>query len=124
MVPQPARTKTYTRQTQNAGIGVFASEDIGPGELVLHIPRPLVSALDTPHLTDTCYSCYLWLPGNKVDEELEDDGAHQVSLKTCTGCKVVRYCSKVGLIGWHFFYGLRGSRLRSVLGGCAIFLSL
>ena len=93
-----SHSKTYTQKTVNAGTGVFAAIDIPPGELTIHVARPLVSALDSPHLKDTCYNCYLWVPEGQIDEEGEDGGTGDVRLKACTGCRVAKYCGKVGLV--------------------------
>ncbi len=94
MTLQTPNSNIYTHGTPDAGIGVFAAEDVRPGELIFRIDRPLVSALDSAHLKDTCYNCYLWLPENQRDDE--DDGVGMVRLKACTGCRVARYCGKVG----------------------------
>ena len=96
MIPQTPNPRIYTQQTPNAGTGVFAAKDILSGELIFRIDRPLVSALDSPHLKDTCYNCYLWVPEEQRDEEDEDGRIGMLRLKACTGCRVSRYCGKVG----------------------------
>ena len=91
--PNPS---TYTREAPNAGIGLFAAKDFASGEVIFRVTRPLVSALDSPHLKDTCYNCYSWLPEDQRDGEDEESGPGVVRLKACTGCRVARYCGKVG----------------------------
>ena len=81
----------YPQQTAAAGTGLFASEAIPPGVEILQIERPLVYVLDSPHLKDTCSECSLSLP-----ERRHDHGPHSKSLKACHGCKITRYCCKVG----------------------------
>lgn len=100
MTSETPHSNTYTHQTPNAGVGVFAANEIGPGELIFRVDRPLVSALDSPHLKDTCYSCYSWVPENQRDDEEEEDGTGVVKLKACTGCRIARYCGKVGFRAW------------------------
>jgi len=100
MTSQTHHSNTYTRQTPKAGTGVFAANDIGPGELIFRVDRPLVSALDSPHLKDTCYSCYLWVPENQSEDEGEYDGVGMLKLKACTGCRIARYCGQVSFGAW------------------------
>ena len=81
----------YSQETAAAGTGLFASEAIPPGVEILQIERPLVYVLDSPHLKDTCSECSLSLP-----EKSRDHAPHSKSLKACHGCKITRYCCKVG----------------------------
>ena len=81
----------YPKETAAAGTGLFASEAIPPGVEILQIERPLVYVLDSPHLKDTCSECSLSLP-----EKSHDRAPHSKSLKACHGCKIARYCCKVG----------------------------
>ena len=81
----------YPQETAAAGTGLFASEAIPPGVEILQIERPLVYVLDSPHLKDTCSECSLSLP-----EKSRDHAPHGKSLKACHGCKITRYCCKVG----------------------------
>ena len=83
----------YPQQTAYAGTGLFASKGIPAGELVIRINDPLVSVPDSPHLTDTCSNCFAWVPKGQAGAE---DEYLSVELKACTGCKIVRYCGKVG----------------------------
>ena len=81
--------RIHTQKSPDAGRGLFASDAIPPGVEILRIDRPLASVLDSPHLKDTCSECNLWLPENL--------GSQSKRLKTCQGCKITRYCCKVGL---------------------------
>lgn len=84
----------YSKKTEHAGNGLFTSEDIAAGELILEIDRPFLAVLDTPRLNDACSNCFVWVPagGTAVD----GDDRENVTLRACTGCKVVKYCGKVG----------------------------
>lgn len=79
-------TKTVPRPASNGmGNGLFASAHIKTGEDVLHVKVPFLAVLDSPRLQDTCSGCF----GKKqLDAGTE--------LKTCTGCRVMKYCDKVG----------------------------
>ena len=88
-IPSP----TYTQSISGAGVGLFAAEAIPPGVEILRIDRPLVSVLDSPHLQDTCSECILWLPENGH----HNGDAQSERLKACQGCKITKYCCKVGL---------------------------
>jgi len=83
--PIPANIRL--RPAANAGLGLFTTEALPAGHLISQIQRPLITVLDSARLTDTCEWCLRVVQGG--------DGSC-ASLKTCTGCKVVRYCSKVG----------------------------
>lgn len=83
------------QETPDAGNCLFSSKEIAAGELVFHIDRPLALALDEPRLRETCEGCLRWMNGNSMgDDDDDDDDAKR--LKDCLGCKVVRYCGKVG----------------------------
>ena len=95
MTPLPAHI--YTKPaSNNAGNGLFTSKGLSAGEEILRIDRPLVSVLDSPHLKDACSNCYVWVPENGVGQ-FGEEGGITTKLKACQGCKVDRYCSKVGL---------------------------
>lgn len=74
--PGPAST--------SQGNGLFASQPIQPGDVILHIQSPFVAVLDTQRLTDTCSGCF---GKRQVENEAET--------RACTGCQVVRYCDRV-----------------------------
>ena len=80
--------------TATADSGLFTSKDIGPGELIIQIKHPLITILDSARLKQHCEWC--------LRKGAEDDGANKaeddVRLRACTGCRIVRYCGKVGQI--------------------------
>ncbi|GAB1211892.1 hypothetical protein ATERTT37_001016 [Aspergillus terreus] len=86
------------------GTGLFATENIKPGENILHIQNPFVAVLETQRLTDTCSGCF----GKR---QLESG----TELRACTGCQVVKYCDKTCQSkDWKFAHSLE----------CAIFSKL
>lgn len=84
----------YSKKTKDAGNGLFASKDIPAGDLILRVDRPFLAVLDSPHLNDACSNCFVWVP--KGGAAAGGDERENVILRACTGCKIVRYCSKVG----------------------------
>lgn len=90
-MPDKSPPSLYTQQVPDKGTGLFTSRTIHAGELVFHIDRPLLCVPDNRCLNEVCYHCFVWLPGGMSMV----DGI-TTKLQVCTGCKVVRYCSKVG----------------------------
>ena len=74
------------------GTGLFTSKRIEAGELVFKVERPLITVLDSARLR----SCCEWCLTSGHEGECLDDADVGVRLRACTGCRVVRYCSKVG----------------------------
>ena len=68
--------------------GLFAAKDIAAGDLIIRLGRPLLAVLDSPHFTDTCSNCFVYVSENEDEEEV-------VKLNKCGGCGVVRFCGKV-----------------------------
>ncbi|PLB34964.1 S-adenosylmethionine-dependent methyltransferase [Aspergillus candidus] len=66
------------------GQGLFATKAIPAGGDVLNIKTPFVAVLDTERLGDTCSGCF----GRRYF------GGDDVSLRACTGCRVLRYCDR------------------------------
>jgi hypothetical protein len=88
-------SSTTEEHHKETGRGLYASRDISARESIISIQRPLVIALDVPRLKDTCYSCL----GYEDEYRRSVEGPHEDednNLQICTGCHVVRYCSKVG----------------------------
>jgi len=104
----PLPDNIQIRSTANAGFGLFTTEPIPAGRLISQIERPLITVLDSARLIDTCEWCLRVVQGG-------DGGCG--SLKACTGCKVVRYCSKVGNgeLRCHGVPTLHGSCLFSII---------
>ena len=93
------------RSTSGAGTGLFTDHSIAAGAEIIRIDQPLVAVLDSPHLQNTCANCFLQLPssaddaaGNRVIALRDGDSNEREKrrLRSCLGCKVVRYCSQVG----------------------------
>jgi hypothetical protein len=77
-----------------SGRGLYARRSISARELIISIKRPLVISLDTKRLKDTCYRCLNYMI-EMADYHERADRIDEHRLQTCTGCHVVRYCSKV-----------------------------
>ena len=95
---QVVKGNVLSRSTKDAGNGLFAARRIELNNVILSVAQPLMVALDTPRLKDTCYQCFLFL--EKSDSIKRYDKAQMKTLKTCTGCNVARYCDKVCSIGF------------------------
>jgi hypothetical protein len=93
MAQQVERVKVVPKSTSEAGTGLFAARQIKLNEAILSVDQPLMLALDTPRLNDTCYCCLLFL--ERSGSIKRNDKAETKTLKACTGCKIVRYCDKV-----------------------------
>jgi len=89
------RCRAAVEPSPVAGNGLFASEDIGEGELIFRVARPLVGVLDLPRLADTCSYCFRSCqPSVTADDEVQH-GLDKARVSLCTGCRAVGYCSKV-----------------------------
>ena len=55
---------------------------------MLRVKRPLVAVLNQGQLTTACEWCFVWVP--------DGQGTATTKLRACQGCRIVRYCSKVG----------------------------
>jgi len=86
----------YVAKSSVAGSGLFASQDITAGDLILTLARPAVAALDTNNLGNVCANCFASAADPSV---LHGEANTQVTVKACTGCKTLKYCSKVSAIG-------------------------
>jgi Pyruvate/2-oxoacid:ferredoxin oxidoreductase delta subunit len=90
----------YREEVPDAGSGLFASQAFEPGEEVFRVRSPLVSVLNQSQLTTACANCFLWVPENSEDAVGGGDIGERPKrkkLRACQGCKILRYCSKVGL---------------------------
>jgi hypothetical protein len=89
------KSNVMAKSTTEAGNGLFATRQIKLNNTVLSVGQPLMLALDTPRLNDTCYCCHLFM---EKSAQMKRDGKIKAkTLKACTGCTVVRYCDKVRL---------------------------
>ena len=102
MAPFPPLSQTVSqdrisiKKDAHNGKGVFAAKQISLNTPILSVTRPLIVALDTQRLKDTCYHCHDWR--ERSFREGKNSTRDEVPLKACTGCKVVRYCNKVSPI--------------------------
>lgn len=90
------------------GKGLFTTKSMKPGDAVLELSQPLAGAVYINHLLDTCAECFVWTE-DATRPSSTNDAADPVALtvagemavegknavRACTGCKVLRYCSKV-----------------------------
>jgi len=88
----PSIGHAYVAKSSVAGSGLFASQDIAAGDLIFSLARPAVAALDTKNLGNACANCFASAADPSV---LHGEANIQVTVKACTGCKIVKYCSKV-----------------------------
>ena len=91
----------YRKEIPDAGSGLFASQATEPGDQVFLIERPLVAVLNQSQLTTACANCFFWVPENSSEDAVGGgdvgEKPKRKKLRACHGCKIVRYCSKVGL---------------------------
>ncbi|ODQ52361.1 SET domain-containing protein [Saitoella complicata NRRL Y-17804] len=71
---------------QGKGRGIRSAEAIEEGKCILKL-TPAIAVLDDAHLNNTCSGCFA-LPSNPLG------GTTAGSLLRCSGCQIVRYCSK------------------------------
>ncbi|PGH10788.1 hypothetical protein AJ79_05261 [Helicocarpus griseus UAMH5409] len=72
-----------SKETGDKGLGLFATSHLRPGDNVFAITANFATVLDTDRLADTCSNCFATV-GDEVNPDL--------TLKACTGCRVVKYC--------------------------------
>lgn len=90
--------KVNSHPSPHGGTGLFVDSKIAPGQLVLDIREPLVTVPDDAHLKECCSRCMAWKPEDGVSSRSMLNLYHDENpLSFCTGCKVVKYCSKVCL---------------------------
>jgi hypothetical protein len=71
--------KTETRFISNdAGNGLFATQDLEAGDFIIRVKDPYVLIPRNSIIPTVCYGCLL----------------EKANLNTCSGCKLVKYCSK------------------------------
>src|SRR5436305_13659238 len=118
---QVVQDNVISQSTSGAGHGLFAARQIELNNVILSVAQPLMVALDTPRLKDTCYHCFLFL--EKSGSIKRNDKTQAKTLKACTGCNVARYCDKVCSIGvlvtfFHICVQSPRGLLRSQRGNC------
>ncbi|KAJ8603900.1 hypothetical protein MRB53_042035 [Persea americana] len=105
-----------------AGQGLFSVQNVQLGARLFEIARPAVSVLDSSLVESSCSNCFAHAQMFGVD----DDGVAPV-LKTCMGCKTLRFCSKEcqkqAWTMWHKveckLLGILTSRTKQVLPNAA-----
>lgn len=71
--------KTEIRFISNdAGNGLFATQDLDAGNFIIRVKDPYVLIPRSSIIPTVCYGCLV----------------EKTNLKTCSGCKLVKYCSK------------------------------
>ena len=80
------------KKSKTAGRGLFATENINAGDVILIEERPLVSAIDKELRYDICSWCFM-THGESLTQTGQEDPTLQVN--RCSGCHVLAYCSKV-----------------------------
>ncbi|KAI5240442.1 SET domain-containing protein [Aureobasidium subglaciale] len=108
MTPPTPECNVEVRPSPISGNGLFATKDIPAGSTILLKVRPLIGELDLPRLQDSCHNCFMWTQkaargcathSASPNKEpgcagCQSDGAG-IGVKACTGCKKVKYCSRV-----------------------------
>lgn len=85
------------RASPVAGNGLFAKQSIDAGEEIVVESYPLIGVLDRSRLEDTCANCFrsATASGSQNQGVSRGDGIEVAEVNACTGCKKVKYCSKV-----------------------------
>jgi hypothetical protein len=81
-----SRLKVDAPPNSPSGRGLTVAEPVAAGTLLLRLD-PLISVLDEPFLSKTCSTCFA------VSKSVDDTVGKE--LRKCTGCGLLRYCSKV-----------------------------
>lgn len=112
MTPSTPECHVEVRPSPTSGNGLFATKDIPAGSTILLKARPLIGELDLLKLEESCHNCFMWsqkavrvcaihahepdrYPGKYPDCSGCQTESEAIGVKACTGCKKVRYCSKV-----------------------------
>ena len=94
-VENSVRLKIKTSNLALGGLGLTAAAAIPAAEDIFS-KRSLLHIADSVHFSTTCDHCFTWL-GDTVNLKTStiSTGIGEPALKTCSGCQVVRYCSRV-----------------------------
>ena len=94
-VDNGARLKVRKSTLAPGGLGLTTAVAIAELDHVFFKPQ-LLHLADNNHFDSTCDGCFMWL-GDSVNLQTQTINVEGVwpTLKKCSGCEVVRYCSKV-----------------------------
>jgi hypothetical protein len=84
----------YKKSSPGRGNGLFAADDLRVKSQVIFVARPLLMVLDTAQLKSHCDYCF----NSPSDNSILPDAGRIDMLKRCTGCSVLRFCDRVGMI--------------------------
>ena len=94
--------KVVRTKLSGRGNGLVAARTISPRDQVLFVRRPLMIALDTARVQDTCYQC---LRCASDHTNLVRTASDIFDLKACTGCKSVKFCDRTCLkLAWNRYH--------------------
>lgn len=79
------------RPSEVARNGLFATKAVKQGDIIWLRSRPLIAELKSEQLLDSCANCFL----GPTEAELKAYEPTVPFVTACTGCRKVRYCSKV-----------------------------
>ncbi|EXJ95655.1 hypothetical protein A1O1_00777 [Capronia coronata CBS 617.96] len=80
----------YTKETPGRGNGLYVARDTAAKSQLVFVAQPLLVALETTKLATSCYYCFR--SPSESDWQASDEP--KGNLKTCSRCKVVRFCDQ------------------------------
>jgi hypothetical protein len=84
----------HKKPSPGRGNGLFAADDLRVKSQVIFVARPLLMVLDTAQLKSHCDYCF----NSPSDNSILPDAGRIDMLKRCTGCSVLRFCDRVGMM--------------------------
>ena len=106
-----------------AGSGLFTSSELAGGQEIFRVEKPLVKCVSNEALDTTCDFCFYC-----TDSGLHPSGRfltandERPKVAACSGCKVVRYCSKVSRVTLPEQIPLRYSRVPEIVIVLTVFM--
>ena len=95
-------SKIDIRQTFSKGQGVFAKQFLSVHDPLCSLGYPTIMAIDSDDVQRTCDQC-LVVTASKLP--LPEYGLVSMDLKTCSGCRIARFCSKTCQVkAWHAYH--------------------
>ena len=90
------------RQTFSKGQGVFAKHFLSVNDPICSLSYPTMMAIDSDALQRTCYQC---LVVTSTNVPLPEYGCISMELKTCSGCRIARFCNRNCQVkAWHAYH--------------------